>query len=147
MTTASQSQSSTTLSSVAGKGILAGLAGGLIFGLMMAMMNMLPMVGMLVRQESAVVGFIVHMLISAFIGAVYGVVISRFPSNGTTAIAGGIVNGIVWWVLGALVMMPLLLGMSNMVFVIGQMQWMSLLGHIIYGLVTAFVFMYLVNRG
>jgi hypothetical protein len=79
--------------------------------------------------------------------AVYGLVAGRFALNATTALIGGIINGIVWWVLGALVLMPLFLGMSQMVFMIGQAQWMSLLGHIIYGLVTAFVFIPLVKRG
>jgi uncharacterized membrane protein YagU involved in acid resistance len=115
--------------------------------MLMGMMGMLPMVGMLVRQENAIVGFIVHMLISAFIGAVYGLVAGRFPNNATTAIIGGIVNGVVWWVLGALILMPLMLGMTQMVFVIGQAQWLSLMGHIIYGLVTAFVFIPLAKRG
>jgi len=58
-------------------GALAGLAGGIVFGMLMGIMGMLPIVGMLVRQESAGVGFLVHMLISAFIGAVYGVVAAR----------------------------------------------------------------------
>jgi hypothetical protein len=44
--------------------VVAGLAGGLLFGIMMYMGGMLPMVGMLVRQESTWVGFIVHMVIS-----------------------------------------------------------------------------------
>jgi len=105
------------------------------------------MVGMLVRQENAVVGFVVHMTISAIIGAIYGVVIGRFPNNATTALVGGIVNGVVWWVLGALILMPLVLGMTQMVFVIGQAQWLSLLGHLIFGLVTAFVFIPLAKRG
>jgi uncharacterized membrane protein YagU involved in acid resistance len=128
------------------RGLIAGLAGGVVFGMMMAMMGMLPMVGMLVGQESAVAGFIVHMAISAFIGAVYALVISRFPNTTTVAAVGGVVNGIVWWVLGALIMMPLLLGMSEMVFAVGETQWWSLLGHIIYGLVTAFVFLALRRR-
>jgi uncharacterized membrane protein YagU involved in acid resistance len=128
-------------------GAIAGLAGGAVFGMLMGMMGMLPMVGMLVRQENAVVGFIVHLLISAFIGAVYGLVAGRFPNNATTAIIGGIANGVVWWVLGALILMPLMLGMTQMVFVIGQAQWLSLMGHIIYGLVTAFVFIPLAKRG
>jgi uncharacterized membrane protein YagU involved in acid resistance len=127
-------------------GAIAGLAGGVVFGMMMGMMGMLPMVGMLVRQESAVIGFIVHMLISAFIGAVYGLVAGRFALNTTNAVIGGMINGGVWWVLGALVLMPLMLGMSQMVFVIGNDQWLSLMGHIIYGLVTAFVFIPLVKR-
>lgn len=41
-------------------GIWSGLAGGAIFGIMMGMMGMLPMVAMLVGRESATVGFIVH---------------------------------------------------------------------------------------
>lgn len=127
-------------------GAIAGLIGGAVFGMMMGMMGMLPMVGMLVGQESAVIGFIVHMLISAFIGAVYGLVAGRYALNTTNALIGGIINGIVWWVLGALVLMPLMLGMSQMVFVIEQTQWLSLMGHIIYGLVTSFVFIPLVKR-
>lgn len=127
-------------------GALAGLAGGVVFGVMMASMGMLPMVGMLVRQESAAAGFMVHMLISAFIGAVYGVVVLRFPNRASTALLGGIVNGVAWWVLGALILMPLMLGMTAMVFVIGQAQWMSLLGHLIYGVITGFAFFFLLKR-
>lgn len=123
------------------QGAIAGVAGGVVFGVMMAMMGMLPMVGMLIRVESAIVGFIVHLVISAFIGAVYGLVISRFANTLSVAIAGGVVNGIVWWVLGALLLMPLMLGMSQMVFVVEQAQWMSLLGHLLYGVITALVFL------
>lgn len=141
---ATQSASSSKLATA---GAIAGLVGGLVFGIMMGMMNMLPMVGMLVRQENAMVGFVVHMAISAILGAIYGIVIGRFPNNATTALIGGIVNGVVWWILGALVLMPLFLGMTQMVFVIGQAQWMSLLGHLIFGLVTAFVFIPLAKRG
>lgn len=137
----------TSVGKLATTGAIAGLVGGVAFGILMAMMGMLPMVGMLVRSESAVVGFLVHMVISAFIGAVYGVVIGRFANTTRTAVVGGVVNGIVWWVLGALIMMPLMLGMSSMVFQIGGDQWMSLVGHLIYGLITAFVFRYLLQRG
>ena len=127
-------------------GALAGLAGGVVFGMLMGMMGMLPMVGMLVRQESAVVGFLVHMAISAFIGAVYGVVAARLPAGWITAIVAGMINGVIWWVLGALVLMPLGLGMSQMVFVIGADQWLSLMGHLLYGVITAVVFVPLSRR-
>jgi hypothetical protein len=127
-------------------GAIAGLGGGLVFGIMMGMMGMLPMVGTLVRQENAIVGFIVHMIISAFIGATFGAIATRLPSGWGPAIIGGGVYGIVWWVLGALTLMPLLLGMSQMVFVIGGPQWMSLLGHVIYGVVTGILFVPLSQR-
>ncbi len=127
-------------------GAVAGLAGGLVFGMLMGMMGMLPMVGMLVRQDSAVVGFIVHMAISAFIGATYGVVVARLPTGWGTAVFAGAVNGVVWWVLGALVLMPLGLGMTQMVLVVGQTQWLSLMGHLIYGVITGLVFVPLARR-
>ena len=114
--------------------------------MMMAMGGMLPMVAMLAGSESAFTGFIVHMLISAFIGAVYGPIAGRFPLTTTNALIGGLVNGVVWWVLGALVLMPLFLGMNEMIFQVGATQWMSLAGHILYGLVTAFAFNSLSRR-
>ena len=127
-------------------GIVAGLIGGLVFGMMMGMMGMLPMVGMLIGIDSAVVGFIVHMGISAAIGAVYGVVAARLPQSYMVTAVAGMVNGIVWWVLGALIMMPLMLGMTDMIFAIGQTQWLSLMGHVIFGVITAFAFISLSKR-
>jgi uncharacterized membrane protein YagU involved in acid resistance len=79
-------------------------------------------------------------VISAIIGAVYGLVAGRFSLTARNALIGGTVNGVVWWVLGALILMPLMLGMAQMVLVVGGDQWMSLIGHLIYGLITAFVF-------
>ncbi|MCB8989393.1 MAG: hypothetical protein H6664_09285 [Ardenticatenaceae bacterium] len=127
-------------------GIAAGLIGGLVFGMMMGMMGALPMVGMLIHVDSAIVGFIVHMGISATIGAIYGIVAARLPQKTSVTALAGIVNGIIWWVLGALIMMPLMLGMSDMVFAIGQTQWFSLMGHIIFGVITAFAFIPLSKR-
>lgn len=137
---------SISLSKALTAGAIAGLGGGLVFGFMMGLMGMLPMVGMLVRQENAVVGFILHMVISAFIGATFGAIATRLPSGWAPAIIGGGVYGIVWWVLGALTLMPLLLGMPQMVFAIGGPQWMSLLGHVIYGVITGALFVPLSQR-
>jgi uncharacterized membrane protein YagU involved in acid resistance len=147
-TTTNQSiQAQTSSISTAIKaGAVAGLGGGLVFGVMMGMMGMLPMVGMLAGQESAVVGFIIHTIISAFIGATFGIIAARLPSGWAAAIIGGGVYGIVWWVLGALILMPLMLGMTQMVFAIGGPQWMSLLGHVIYGVVTGILFVSLKSR-
>jgi uncharacterized membrane protein YagU involved in acid resistance len=145
MSTLRETSSRSTQSAVQ-NGVLAGLAGGLVFGAMMAMQGMLPMVGMLVGVESALVGFIVHMLISAFAGAIFGVVAARLPEGWGPMLGAGAVYGVIWWVMGALILMPLMLGMSEMVLQIGEMQWMSLLGHLIFGLVTAAVFVWLHRR-
>ena len=127
-------------------GAIAGLGGGAVFGMMMAMMGMLPMVAMLAGSQDPLIGFVVHMAISAFIGGVYGLVAARLPQKALTGIVAGAVNGVVWWVLGALIVMPLMLGMSNMVLQIGDAQWMSLMGHVIYGIVTGLLFIPLSKR-
>ncbi len=127
-------------------GVIAGLGGGLVFGIMMGMMGMLPMVGMLIRVENAIAGFVVHMIISAGLGAGYGLVASRLPAGWGTGIVAGALYGVIWWVLGALILMPLLLGMTAMVLVLGEPQWMSLLGHVIYGVITGLLFVPLIGR-
>ncbi len=127
-------------------GALAGLIGGIPFGILMGMMGMMPMIGMLVRVDSAFVGVLVHAAISAITGAIYGFFAVRLPQTWGAAALGGLVYGIIWWVLGALILMPALLGMFQNIFVIGQMQWMSLLGHVIFGEVLALSFLPLYRR-
>jgi uncharacterized membrane protein YagU involved in acid resistance len=127
-------------------GALAGIIGGIPFGIMMGMMGMMPMIGMLVRVESAFVGVLVHAAISAITGAIYGFFAARLPQTWGVAAVAGIVYGVIWWVLGTLVLMPALLGMFENIFMIGQMQSMSLLGHIIFGEVLALSFLWLYRR-
>ena len=127
-------------------GAIAGIIGGIPFGILMGMMGMMPMIGMLVRVDSASVGVLVHGAISAITGAIYGFFAVRFPLTWPVAALGGFVYGIIWWVLGALILMPAILGMFENIFVIGQMQWMSLLGHIIFGEVLALSFLPLYRR-
>ena len=127
-------------------GAIAGLGGGAVFGMMMGMMGMLPMVAMLAGSESPIVGFLVHMVISAAIGGVYGLIASRLPLKAGSALIAGMVNGIVWWVLGALILMPVMLGMAQMVFQIGEAQWFSLMGHVIYGVITGLLFIPIYKR-
>ena len=116
-----------------------------MFGMLMAMMDMLPMIGMLVGVENAVVGFLVHLVNSAVIGAVFGLLAWNFAGKIGPVLGAGMVYGVIWWVLGALILMPLWLSvtadpmMRDMVFVVETDQWMSLMGHAIFGLITAAV--------
>jgi uncharacterized membrane protein YagU involved in acid resistance len=128
-------------------GAIGGLVGGVPFGILMAMMGMMPMIGMLIRVENATVGWVVHLVISAVVGALYGHFGPAFSKTRGSATIAGVVYGVIWWVLGALILMPAMLGMFQMIFAIGQMQWMSLMGHIIYTTITAWVFKALIDRG
>lgn len=121
-------------------GVIGGLIGGIAFGILMGIWGVLPMVGMLIGQNNAVVGFIVHMLISAAIGATFGLIATRLPGSWAAAVISGGVYGIVWWVLGALILMPLMLGMNEMVLQVGEMQTNSLIGHIVFGVIMGAVY-------
>ena len=125
-------------------GIAGGLAGGLVFGVLMQMMGMIPMVAQLVGSSSPAVGWVVHLAISSFIGASFALLFSGRARTVVGAALYGMGYGIVWWVLGALILMPARLGMP--VFQINTTAWQSLMGHLLYGLVLGVVFSLLVRR-
>jgi uncharacterized membrane protein YagU involved in acid resistance len=123
-----------------------------VFGLLMAGVGMLPMVGMLIGVDNALVGFLVHLVISAIAGALFSVLTAKFGANVVPVYAASMVYGAVWWLVGALVIMPLWLSvtadpmMSDMVFVVGGAQWVSLFGHVVgFGMTTGAVL--LMQRG
>lgn len=113
-------------------GGVAGLGGGIVFGMLMAMMGMLPKIAMLVGSQSSAVGLVVHLSISVAFGALFGVIwhARRLPS----LLIGGAMYGVIWWILGAQLIMPARLGMP--VFAMNATAMQSLMGHLIYGLVT-----------
>jgi hypothetical protein len=121
-------------------GIVGGLVGGVVYGVMMAFMGLLPMVGMLVGVENAVVGFVVHMVASAVFGAAFGFIASWLEQGWLLALGGGAAYGVLLWVVGALTLMPLMLGMNDMVLVVGSTQLLSLMGHIIFGMILGAVY-------
>jgi hypothetical protein len=132
-------------------GAIAGIVGGIVFGMMMmvAMPTALPMIGKIVGVENVVGGWLYHLFNSAVIGAIFGLGVYTLRarlSYGTGAVWGAI-YGMIWWVLGGLVLMPLMLGMSNMVFNINGDSLMSLMGHVIFGVVTGLAFVLTRNRG
>ena len=117
-------------------GIYGGLAGGLVFGAMMGMMGMLPMIGKLIGQPSAGIGFIVHLVNSAIIGAGFAFVLGRFVTSIGSGLRYGLLYGGAWWILGPLTLMPLFLGMGlgvnwNLTAAVNMLP--SMMGHFIYG--------------
>jgi hypothetical protein len=57
------------------------------------------------------------------------------------------VYGMVWWVLGPLVIMPVMMGMGlQFAMAFSGPMLMSLMGHAIYGLVTGLVYAWYIRR-
>ncbi|CAN5788889.1 hypothetical protein BH20GEM1_BH20GEM1_05290 [soil metagenome] len=132
-----------------GIGAIAGILGGILFGIMMQMMTaptpeggrmpMMAMVAMVVRSDSIAVGWLYHLFNSAFIGALFGLLLGGRVYSIGGGLGWGAVWGVVWWVLGGLILMPLLLGMPAFApLAMPPMRMVamgSLIGHLVFGLV------------
>jgi hypothetical protein len=122
-------------------GVIGGIIGGLVFGAMMAMMGMLPMVASVVGSKSVVVGFLYHMFNSVIIGAAFGLIFGALSHTYGQGAFWGLVYGVIWWVLGPMILMPLLLGMGlQFGAAFTPPMLMSLVGHLAYGLITGLVY-------
>ena len=130
-------------------GIVAGVVGGVVFGIMMQMMNaptpeggqmpMMAMVAKMVRSDSIAVGWVYHLFNSAVIGAIFGRLLGDHSHRFGAGIGWGAVYGFVWWILGALILMPVFLGMPAfgplMMAPMRPVAMGSLMGHLIYGII------------
>jgi uncharacterized membrane protein YagU involved in acid resistance len=121
-------------------GVVGGLAGGVVFGILMQVWDMMPMVAMLIDSKSVGVGWLVHLFNSALFGAIFAVLFGRWAATLVSAAGIGLAYGVLWWVLGALLIMPAWLGMNAMIFELNTTAWRSLVGHLAYGLLLGVVF-------
>lgn len=125
-------------------GIIGGLVGGVIFGALMQMMDMIPMIAQLVGSEAVAVGWLVHLAISAFAGTVFALALGARSLTYGPAVLLGLAYGVIWWVVGALLIMPAQLGMDVLVF--NTTAWQSLVGHLMFGLALGLVYAAMARR-
>ena len=129
--------------------IVAGLIAGVVFGIMMHVMTaptpdggrmaVIAMVGQIVGSPTVTAGWLYHLFNSAVIGAIFGWLVAPRVRTYGSGFAWGAAYGFAWWILGGLVLMPVLLGMPAFApLMMPEMQMVamgSLIGHLIYGLV------------
>jgi hypothetical protein len=116
--------------------------------MMMAMMGMLTVIAGMVGSSSVVIGFVIHLMISAIIGAGFGAIVGEQATSLARSAGLGVGYGIVWWVLGPLTMMPLMMGMGlgtqwSVAGITGALP--SLMGHMIFGAITGVAYLRLAN--
>ncbi|WP_129663637.1 hypothetical protein [Phytoactinopolyspora endophytica] len=146
MENAQAASSTVSLPTRVAAGIAGGLVGGVGFGILMQAMGMLPMVADLIGSDSTGVGWLVHLFNSALFGAIFVLLFFRWIGDLGPAAVLGLIYGAAWWLIGALWIMPAWLGMSEMIFEIGDAQWQSFVGHLFYGLLLAVTYLLIVPR-
>lgn len=102
-------------------------------------MPMMAMVAMVVRSGSPLVGWLYHLFNSAVIGAIFGWLFGGRVQSFVAGLGWGAVYGFVWWILGALILMPVFLGMPPFAPLLMEpmrpVAMGSLVGHFIYGMI------------
>jgi hypothetical protein len=128
-------------------GALAGLVGGLSFTPVIVATGGLAALARTVGGSSTLVGFSIHLIISVILGMGYGILFQREAPNFGSGVAWGLLYGVIWWFVGPMTLVPILSG--------GTFTWTtaaagallpSLIGHLIFGAATAFVFLILERR-
>ncbi len=116
------------------RGAFAGLLGGSVFGIWMAEKGALVAIASMAGGSSLVLGLVMHLVISMGIGASFAVLFFRLAVGLIPSILWGLVYGFIWWFLGPLTLMSVMMGAG--------LQWTasavaqtipSLIWHLVFG--------------
>ena len=129
-----------------GASVVAGLMAGIVFGMIMEGTSA-PMIGMigqiLAGHPSMPVGWIFHLFYSAILGGIFGWVLGDRAHDLRAGLAWGAAYGFALWVIGGLILLPLLLGMPPFAPLVRAslrtFAIVSLLGHFVFGVVMGLI--------
>ncbi len=116
------------------RGAFAGLLGGSVFGIWMAEKGALVAIASMAGGSSLVLGLVMHLVMSMGIGASFAVLFFRLAVGLIPSILWGLVYGFIWWFLGPLTLMSVMMGAG--------LQWTasavaqtipSLIWHLVFG--------------
>ena len=127
--------------------IVASLVAGTAMGLPMQFVTeIMPTVGALYGWENLAVGWVAHLFHSAVFGVIFAGVVSLGPLNEyagrfPTGVGIGAGYGVVIWVFGSVVAMPLWLDAAGLPNAgVPSLNVVSLAGHVVYGVLLGGVF-------
>jgi hypothetical protein len=130
-----------------GWGALAGFAGGIVSSPIMLKTGVLTKVAGVDTSFTNWHGLLLHLLVSTLIGMTFGLLFRNESSNRGAGIAWGWLFGLIWWYLGPMTLLPLILtGVCDWSTDAASALLPSLMGHLIFGAVTAYVFLLLERR-
>jgi len=130
-----------------GWGAVAGFAGGLVSSPIMLKTGVLTRVAGLDTSFSNWHGLLVHLLVSTAIGMTFGLLFRNESTNLSAGVAWGWMFGLIWWYLGPMTLLPLMLtGVCDWSTDAASALLPSLIGHLVFGAVTACVFLVLESR-
>jgi uncharacterized membrane protein YagU involved in acid resistance len=130
-----------------GWGALAGLAGGVAAGPVMLATGVLSKIAGLEEELPVLRGLVLFLLVSAALGAAFGLLFRGEGRGIGRRVSWGWLFGLLWWYVGPMTLLPLVRT--------GEADWRpeaasallpALVGHLLFGAVTAFTFVLLERR-
>lgn len=127
-------------------GGISGLLAGGVFGGIMSHTPMMENVAALLTLTGAPAGWLFHFIISIVFGVIFAVIVAAGPlptyaKRASTGAGLGIIYGIVVWVIGAAIVMPLWMGaVTPAEPPVPNLNWLSFAGHIAYGVVLGAIY-------
>ena len=121
-------------------GLIAGIFGGLVYGISLGYQGRLPVLASILGGSSFVFGASVHIFMSALNGVLFSLLVQRQIGQRGETMFWGMVFGVVLWLIGPLTVMPILTG-SLVAWNLGVIQnaFPDLIGHLWFGAVTAII--------
>lgn len=125
----------------AGWGALAGLGGGIVAAPILVATGVISKIAGVEGGLSLARGLVLHLFASALLGVLWGFLFRREGLGLGRGLSWGLVFGVVWWYVGPLTLLPLL--------ATGEIDWRpaaasallpSLVGHLVFGALTAVAF-------
>ena len=121
----------------AGAGIVGGLAGGVLLGLVLWLLGDLDDVGRLAGAHTIAASWVLHLVLCAVAGALYGVLVGRLVAGTVPAIGVGLVFGTALWLAVRLVAVPVATGTA--LFALDR-ELSTLGGYALFGVVLGLVY-------
>ena len=130
------------------QGGIAGILGGIVFGVWMADQGVFSVIASIVGGSSPLQGVLVHLSISFSIGAGFGLFLGPLAGDVARSLLWGTVSGSLLWFLGPLTLMPIALDMapqwtaSAIAATIGTLVW-----HLVFGGVMGIAYAAIAHEG
>lgn len=109
----------------------AGLVAGIVFALALQLQAMRDVVGPF--GASMGVALAAELVLATVVGAGFGILFHYQPRGYAALTSGGLLYGLLWWLLGPLTLVPLLMGQTPWSIAAARTAFPSLIGLLLYG--------------
>ena len=120
-------------------GLVAGVVGGLAGAFILWGTWLLPALGLLLTRVDIINGITALLILGAVGGIIYALIMRERRLRLSGTIFSGLVLGVIFWVVGVLVVIPMILGFPPQL--INPLDhWMPLVAYVFYGIIVALLY-------